>query len=321
MIRKKGLFLLSLCSMLLARMAYADVFGSGGNTFNIDFVTIGNPGNAADTTGYPNIAGSVPYVYRVGMFEISEQMINKANALGGLGLTKVTFGPDKPASGMSWNEAARFVNWLNASSGSKPAYKFTSQPGESGYSANSNIQDWGPSDAGYNSKNHYRNSLAQYFLPSDDEWYKAAYYDPTSGVYFDYPTGSDTAPAPVASGTMAGTAVYNGQQSGRADVTSAGGLSPYGTLGQGGNVKEWEETSFDFLNGPPTSSRGIRGGDAFSGAGNLSSRFFDYEQPDDNLYGFRVASAAVPEPCGLVLILSAGVVLVSNAARFARPRG
>ena len=35
----------------------ADTFGSGANTFNIDFVHIGNPGNPADTTGSPNPAG------------------------------------------------------------------------------------------------------------------------------------------------------------------------------------------------------------------------------------------------------------------------
>ena len=85
--------------------------------------------------------------------------------------------------------------------------------------------------------------MARYFLPSVDEWYKAAYYDPTSGVYYDYPTGSDTAPTAVASGTAAGTAVYNQLLAqGPADITLAGGLSPYGTMGQGGNVSELEET-------------------------------------------------------------------------------
>ena len=61
-------------------------------------------------------------------------------------------------------------------------------------SANANIQLWTVSDAGYNPNNLYRNSLARYFLPSVDEWYKAAYYDPTSGVYYNYPTGSDSVP-------------------------------------------------------------------------------------------------------------------------------
>jgi hypothetical protein len=41
-------------------------FGPIGNQFTMDFVTIGNPGNPPDTTGAPNPAGSVPYVYLMG---------------------------------------------------------------------------------------------------------------------------------------------------------------------------------------------------------------------------------------------------------------
>ena len=33
-------------------------------------------------------------------------------------------GPNKPAAGISWLEAAKFVNWLNKSTGHTPAYKF-----------------------------------------------------------------------------------------------------------------------------------------------------------------------------------------------------
>src|SRR5688500_11126616 len=118
----------------------------------------------------------------MGKFEIAEQMIGKANALAVLGITTSTRGPNKPAERVSWNEAARFVNWLDTSTGSTPAYKFAIQPGEPDYVANTNIQLWTVGDAGYNPDNLYRNSLAQYFLPNVDEWYKAAYYDPTSGV-------------------------------------------------------------------------------------------------------------------------------------------
>jgi len=52
----------------------------------------------------------VPYSYRIGKYEISEQMIDKANALGGLGITKDSRGPDKPATNVTWFEAAKFVN-------------------------------------------------------------------------------------------------------------------------------------------------------------------------------------------------------------------
>jgi len=61
---------------------------------------------------------------------VSEDMITKANAEGSLGITKDTRGVDKPATSVSWNEAARFVNWMNTSSGYSAAYKFTLQPGD-----------------------------------------------------------------------------------------------------------------------------------------------------------------------------------------------
>jgi sulfatase modifying factor 1 len=236
-------------ALSLASAALADTFGSGANSFEIAFVRIHDAGNDADATGNPNPAGKVNYSYRMGKFEVSEAMIDKANALGGLGITRSSFGANKPATEISWNEAARFVNWLNMSVGSPPAYRFESQPGDPGYDPSQGISLWLPTDPGYDSNNLFRNSLAQYFLPSVDEWYKAAFYDPISGTYYNYPTGSDTAPTPVASGTAAGTAVYNNAfPVGPADITNAGGLSPYGTMAQSGNVTEWEETEFDLVN-------------------------------------------------------------------------
>src|SRR6187397_188360 len=115
--------LVPLLAFVVSNFAHGDTFGSGANNFNIEFVTIGNPGNVVDTTGSPNPAGSVGYTYNIGKFEISELMIDRANTLGGLGITKDTRGADKPATSVSWNKAARFVNWLNTSSGSPPAYK------------------------------------------------------------------------------------------------------------------------------------------------------------------------------------------------------
>ncbi|MDZ4659609.1 MAG: SUMF1/EgtB/PvdO family nonheme iron enzyme [Bythopirellula sp.] len=312
--------LIRFCALLLTVLTFpnaadrsaADIFGSGLNTFDIDFVSIRNPGNAADTTGAPNPVGSVTYSYRMGKYEISEQMIEKANTLGSLGITKTLRGADKPATGVSWNGAARFINWLNISSGSTPVYKFALQPGDVGYAVNANILLWNPADAGYNPNNLYRNSLAKYFLPSVDEWYKAAYFDPNGGVYYDYPTGSNSVPTEVASGTTAGTAVY-GQSfaTGPADITLAGGLSPYGTMGQGGNVFELEETDFDLLNGPSSSARGVRGGNwsfnsDFLLAANRSA--FD-PSSGSGIIGFRVASV-IPEPSTVLLGALASVGLL-----------
>ncbi len=90
--------------LLLAAPAFADTFGSGANTFDINFATIGNAGNADDDTGY----GGVGYAYRMGVNEVSERMIDAYNALsGGPTITKDIRGLDRPATSVSWNEAAR----------------------------------------------------------------------------------------------------------------------------------------------------------------------------------------------------------------------
>jgi formylglycine-generating enzyme required for sulfatase activity len=236
-------------------------------------------------------------------------MITKYNANFGtansLAITKDNRGANKPATSVSWNEAARFVNWLNTSTGNQAAYKFATGSG-----VNDDIALWTSGDAGFDASNPYRNSLAKYFLLSYNEWYKAAYYNPNNSTYYDFANGSNTAPTAVASGTADNTAVYNGQAGGPADVTNAGGLSPYGVMGLGGNVAEWEESSLDLLNSSGSSSRGIRGGYWGGNSSGLSSstrgNFFD-PSSESNFLGFRVASlssspaAAVPEPGTLLL--------------------
>jgi hypothetical protein len=300
--------------------ARADSFGSGGNAFTIDFVTIGNPGNANDAAfdntfpGYSSPYGGVGYEYRMGKYEISEDMIAKANTLGGLLITKDTRGVNQPATSVSWNEAARFVNWLNVSSGYAPAYNFAVQPGGGGYTGNENLMLWISGDAGYDASNPYRNSNARYVLPSEHEWYKAAYYSGSGTTYFDYPTGSDTIPTAVASGTASGTAVYNGQP-GPADIIQAGGLSHYGTMGQGGNVLEWHESAHDGINNSSSEKRALRGGNWSNSEIDLRSSFHANASPSasNSSIGFRVAS--VPEPSSTVLMISAGLLALARRRR------
>jgi len=164
----------------------------------------------------------------------------------------------------------------------------------------------------YDATNRFRSLRANYVLPSMDEWYKAAYYNPVTGTYFDYPTGSNTAPTAVASGTASGTAVYSGQ-SGPADITLAGGLSPYGIMGLGGNVDAWNETTFNQLNNSVTTDRLTRGGFYEGGVSGLNS-FFSTSAggPTSQAFyrGVRVASlssstSAVPEPSSFVLLMTA----------------
>ena len=303
--------LATVASMAAPSFAGTITFGSGGNQFNMEFVTIGDTTNAADTTGSPDPAGAVGYEYGIGKFEVSEEMITKYNANFGtannLVITQNNRGTAKPATSVSWNEAARFVNWLNMSTGNQAAYKFTSS------GVNDNIALWQTGDAGYDVNNKYRNSLAKYFLPSYNEWYKAAYYNPNNTTYYNFANGSDTRPTAVISGTASDTAVYaqSGEASptGPADVNQAGGFSPYGVMGLGGNVFEWEESSFNLLNSSGSSSRGIRGGYWFRNTFQLSSSARNNNNPSVELgnNGFRVASLsssappAVPEPSMMVI--------------------
>jgi formylglycine-generating enzyme required for sulfatase activity len=278
--------------------AQADTFGTSGNEFTIDFVNIGNAGNAADTTSY----GAVPYEYRASVNEISQDAITEATASGMANVTAGAWTGNQPAATISWYEAAAFVNWLNTSTGMTPAYDLTFSSG----SWSMNL--WSSADAWQlGGENLYRNKDAFYFLPSENEWYKAAYYNPAGSNYFLYPTASNDAPTAVASGTSAGTAVYgSGAVTNPAAVTFAGGLSSYGTMGQGGNVFEWNESAVDRSNSDPSENRVLRGGYWLNSEGVLRSSSQNDVVPtfEGHVVGFRVAS--VPEPSTYALLLMAG---------------
>ena len=270
---------------------WSDSFGSGKDRFDIEFVTIGNPGNPADVNEFPRPLGTVDYVYGIGTNEISRAMIDTANRTSNLGIvldsmSDITGGPRDamPATGMSWYEAATFVNWLNSNSGQPLAYKF--QDGS--------FELWKLGDAGFDPQNPYRNRQARYFLPDGDEWYKAAYFNPKLQSYSIYPTGSNSVPDGVDQGTAIGMAVYlqTGEQ-GPADVHLAGGLSPYGTRGQGGNVFEWQETEFDFVNDLSSDMRAFRGGYWAGTSMFLKSDNFAGQDASigASFAGFRVAAA------------------------------
>ena len=311
--------------------AHADTFGSVGNTFTIGFVPIGNAGNAADGSGY----GAVPYNFNMSTFAISQDQIVKATASGAISLGGGAWVGSQPAANVTWYQAAAFVNYLNTSTGHAAAYNLN--PGATALTLWSSAQAW---QAG--GENLYRNKDAYYFLPSDNEYYKAAYYDPNKAGgagYWLYATGSDAIPTAVASGTTAGTAVYNGVASQPAAVDQSGGLSPYGTRGQSGNVFEWQETAFDGVNNSSSEDRAIRGGGWSFSESYLRSSFraspFPTGTPPPlgtpapsgtpvpsgtpippgsiNLVGFRVAS--VPEPSCMILMIGSGLILLARKRR------
>jgi hypothetical protein len=307
----------ALCALALGvclPTVHADTFGSGPNGFTIDFVNIGNAGNANDAGAggaiYSSPYGGVPYAYRMGTFEIAQDAITKAAASGVLNLGGGAWSATQPVANISWYQAAAFVNYLNTSTGRPAAYQLNG--------TNTALTLWSSGQAWQaGGENLYRNKDAYYFLPNENEWYKAAYHQNTgvNADYWDYATGSNSKPTAVASGTTAGTAVYNGVAGSPAAVNNAGGLSAYGTMGQNGNVWEWQESAFDGINNSSSELRAVRGG-FWSGIGDfLRSSDGGNDSPtlSHSSVGFRVAS--VPEPSSTVLMCSAGLLALARRRR------
>jgi formylglycine-generating enzyme len=155
-----------------------------------------------------------------------------------------------------------------------------------------------------------RNPGFQFYIPTENEWYKAAYYDPNKsgpgvGGYWFYPTKHDAANSPInllsAIGTNNANFYENGYTlPGPQHITDVGSFasspSAYGTFDQGGNVFEWNEAIVQ-------GSRGWRGGSWFHGEWYLSAadrNFADYVTYESDTIGFRIT--IVPEPSTFVLL-------------------
>ncbi len=308
----------SVIILSVANVALADTFGTGANQFTIDFVNIS--GDAGDLGSWPvgsdyTFSGVNHGDYRMGKFEITNDQWNKFQTSYGAILgnpynaynENVHFaGTDVPTNEVSWYEGAQFVNYLNTSTGHSAAYKFTGTQGTGDYT----FSVWGPGDSGYDSDNPYRNSEAYYFMPTEDEWVKAAYWNGTSLQTYATKAGESLTQGDGTSET--GWNYYaNGYATdpyGPWDVGS-GSEELNGTFDMMGNVFEWMESPYfseDYL------SDDIRriGGGAYNDSDyklSTSYRGNVYPEWEYPFIGFRVAS--VPEPCSLVLLSLGGLML------------
>jgi hypothetical protein len=145
-----------------------------------------------------------------------------------------------------------------------------------------------------------REPSATWVLPTENEWYKAAYHknDGVTGNYWNFPTAADNGvshelirPDPGNNGTFSGGTVGDwtiGAPYYRTEVGAhENSASPYGTFDQGGNVQEFNETV------PEPDIRGIRGGSWYWGSPLLAvwERPIDMHSSDQfGDLGFRVAA-------------------------------
>lgn len=267
---------------LLVAPASATTITHGSTTINMDFVTVGNTDNVADSTTY----GAVNYSYDIGKYEVTEDQwdaVVAADTNDFLDDAGYWIGK-QPVADISWHEAAMFCNWLTSGNVTDGAYVIHN--GEAiGVDRDSALNAHG----------------RVYVLPTEDEWYKAAYYDAGTSSYNQYPTGPNLMPDGIDfDGDTEFDAVFHDgfNQHHPNDVDNAGVLGPYGTMAQCGNVWEWIETQIGY-----SSSRGKRGGSYVSIPYYFSNsyRTSSYPASEGDNTGFRVA--VIPEPDSIILLI------------------
>ncbi len=331
-------------SLALAVLSLGIVAGNAPAEIYVDTsVIVGDVGNANDSTGY----GGVSYAYAIGKYEVTISQYTAflnavaaadtyglyATSMGTYAQTKgiarsgsagsytysVIGGGDRPVTFVNWFDSARFVNWLqngqptgaqNASTTERGAYTL---------------------DGAISGVSVTRTAGTKYGLPTENEWYKAAYYQPAAqggdtDNYWLYPTASNSQPnSRNGSATDPNSANYyysdgidNGYNGGYAvnnsgtlptgsAITDGGSFlladSYYGTFDQGGNVWEWNEAVIG-------TARGVRGGAYSDGANPLSAVYRNSFGPTSqySYLGFRVI--AIPEPTAAGL-LAVGMALLA----------
>ena len=293
----------------------ADVFGTGTNQFSIDFVEMGNVGNPADGSGY----GSVDHAYRMGKFEVTVEQFTKARAADsriGDGDEDYwndgtrTVGPGAPAASNSWYEAAMFANWLTTGDAYAGAYSFNSNGVLIAVDRDAAVAAYGTA----------------YVLPTEDEWYKAAYYKPAAdGSYSKYSNGLSSDPI---RGTSNG---WNYSEwvwpNGSLEThpvndppnytweTGFGGEEQNGTYDMGGNVWEWCESAYDGVLDDMQEGRVIRGGGYeisahYMSSGNRHPAFSPSNEHE--LVGFRIAAIPATQAWVSVSVSGSGTIGVAE---------
>ena len=167
----------------------------------------------------------------------------------------------RPVVYVNYYDITRYANWMH----------YGCPTGESGLGTTEGTSTYGAYDTSdyeevrSGAKAPYenfgkRNIGARFWIPSDNEWYKAAYYNPDrigNRKYYDYPTQSSLAPPTESANYMNNNEFSVGAPFFLAPVDSfKNAPSYYGTLQQGGNVWEWtEDWQYNQIG-----SRGLRGG-------------------------------------------------------------
>lgn len=283
--KKIVLFVVVVGLVLISNLSSADVIRG----IDIEFVSIGNAGNVADTevmtrdgtTGY----GSVRYEYRIGKYEITNAQWNTFTGAAGAPIgdnggyihNSYYIGDQQPTNNISWYETLQFCNYLTSGDKSKGAYLFSGD--------NTDPRSF----IGIDRTSAQSSYGTIYVLPNEDEWYKAAYYKPDGSGYSLYSNGINTAP-------IAGINSNYGDAFGAPWDVGSGIQEQNGTFDILGNIWEWNETLFR------NQYRVERGGSFQSQVSYIasSSRNFGNQYDEWAPEGFRIV--CIPEPTTLSLL-------------------
>jgi sulfatase modifying factor 1 len=298
----------------------------------IDWVLVGDAGNASDTASncYGSQCGSVDYDYLIAKYVVTNSQyaeflnakaasdplalydgrmaldamvggITQSGSSGSFSYAAKSGFENKPVVYVTFYDALRFANWLNNGQGS----------GDTETGAYTLL---GATPIPSNAFTVTRNPGAITFLPSENEWYKAAYFNGTS--FFDYPYGTDAQTACAAPGATPNAANCDNVVGAVTSVGAyTGSASPYGAYDMGGNVFQWNE---QIVNG---FSRGVRGGGWDYSANYFRASGTSYGNPEsgNGVVGFRVASL-VPEPGTGLLVMTGLLGLASRRMQRAAAR-
>ena len=325
---------LSQCLLLVASLA-----SSPAAAVTIDWTFVGDPGNACDTQ-LQGCFGSVAYSYNIATYEVTNAQyaeflnavadtdpnalyntsmgnpspgsfgfggITRTGRSGSYSYSAIAGRGDMPVNYVSFYDALRFANWLHNGQVTGAQDSTTTEDGAYTITAQ-----------GISDNSITRNPGATIFLTSEDQWYKAAYYNALSTSYFDYPAGSDSSTTCAVPG--AGPNIANCQHA-VGDLTDVGSYtgsaSPYGTFDQGGNLFEWNEAII-------LGTRGVRGGTFYGQRDDTlnlaaSTRRREFPTIEHWTIGFRVAS--IPEPGTGLLVMTGLLGLACRQKRRGSRRG
>ncbi len=230
-----------------------------------NFALVSDINNPADTTGF----GSASEPFAIAKYDVTaseyQQFLEATEPSGAHGLYHPEMNSDPaiacltrtaaeddihygvipgrenlPITYVAWPDAIRYCNWFQH--GKPTRGKVTPDTTETGaYTISSD-------DVGNTIYTLQTNAL--YFLPSRDQWHKAAYYRHDINTYWTYPTHCSIAPGNSLTSGCANEANYrtgdlwNSYCKKTAPYLTDVGIfsdsaGPYGTFDMGGNVNQW----------------------------------------------------------------------------------